>query len=90
MKRTSSFQRHAVAREDGPDGTIYLRSAHTLGPVARRTGDWLHHWAEAAPDRTFLAQRHGKGWREIGFAETLERTRALGAALLGRGLTAAT
>lgn len=86
MKRTTEFLRHSVEREDRPDGTILLRSTYPLGPVAERTGDWLHQWAQEAPDRVFLAERSGAGWREEGYAGVLEKVRAVGAALLARGM----
>lgn len=90
MKRTSSFIPHAVSREDRPDGSILLRSAHGLGPVVKRTGDWLHRWAEKAPDRVFLAERSGSGWREETYAATLQKVRAVAASLLARGMGADT
>jgi feruloyl-CoA synthase len=80
------FLPHDVRREDRPDGTIRLTSGHSLGPVARTTGDWLHQWAEAAPSRVFIAERSGAGWREHEYAETLEMVRAVAASLLERGL----
>jgi feruloyl-CoA synthase len=86
MIRTSRYIPHAVSREERPDGSILLRSAHGLGPVANRTGDWLHRWAGRAPDRAFLAERSGAGWREETYASTLEKVRALAASLLARGM----
>ncbi|MBV7407506.1 feruloyl-CoA synthase [Maritimibacter sp. DP1N21-5] len=61
-------------------------AAQPLGPVADRTGDWLHRWAEEAPDRTFLAERQGAGWREVSYKEALEQVRTIAAAFLDRGL----
>ncbi|WP_417709980.1 feruloyl-CoA synthase [Roseibium aggregatum] len=90
MKRTKEFLRHSVEREDRPDGTILLRSTYPLGPVADRTGDWLHQWAQEAPERVFLAERSGAGWREERYAGVLEKVRAVGAALLARGMGADT
>lgn len=86
MKRTSSFRPHRTEREDRPDGSIILRSAYPLGPVVERTGDWLHRWAIEAPDRVFIAERSGAGWREERFSAVLEKVRALAAALLARGM----
>jgi feruloyl-CoA synthase len=90
MKRTREFLRHSVEREDRPDGTILLRSTYPLSPVADRTGDWLHQWAQEAPERVFLAERSGAGWREERYAGVLEMVRAVGAALLARGMGADT
>ncbi len=77
---------HQVLRQEDPDGTIRLTSPHTLGEVAPNTGAWLHRWAAEAPDRVFLAERSGAGWRELGYAEVLEQVQALAASLLERGL----
>ncbi len=86
MKRTSHFQPHSVAREDRADGSILLRSTYPLGKVVDKTGDWLHRWAGEAPDRTFLAERSGAGWRKDSYGATLEKVRAIASALLARGI----
>ncbi|MDV4144295.1 feruloyl-CoA synthase [Shimia sp. FJ5] len=86
MKRTSQFLKHSVAREDRPDGTILLRSNYELGPVAEKTADWLRHWANEAPDRVFIAERSGAGWREESYSATLEKVQAIAASLLARGM----
>ena len=75
---------HLVEREDRADGTILLRSGHALGPVAQSTGVWLDHWAAVAPDRTFLAERSGAGWRTLSFGAAQQRVRRLAAGLLDR------
>ncbi|MEO0667225.1 MAG: feruloyl-CoA synthase [Pseudomonadota bacterium] len=75
---------HLVEREDRADGTILLRSGHALGPVARSTGVWLDHWAALAPDRIFLAERSGAGWRTLSYGAAQQRVRRLAAGLLDR------
>ena len=86
MKRTTNFKPHNVTRENRADGTILLRSAEPLSEVANTTGDWLHSWAQQTPDNIFIAERHGAGWREESYAETLEKVRAIASSLLGRGM----
>ncbi|GGE38332.1 feruloyl-CoA synthase [Actibacterium pelagium] len=86
MKQTSEFCPHSVSREDRADGTILLRSNHALGPVAKNTGEWLHRWAEEAPERVFIAERSGAGWREESYQATLQKVRAIASSLLGRGM----
>jgi feruloyl-CoA synthase len=88
MKRTSQFQPHAVTREDRTDGSILLRSKHKMSPVAGRTGDWLHSWAQKTPDQVFIAERSGAGWRAESYEATLQKVRAIAQALLARGLGA--
>ncbi|MDX1782224.1 MAG: feruloyl-CoA synthase [Thalassovita sp.] len=74
-----------VTTETRADGTLILRSAHALGPVADTTGDWLHRWAEMTPDAVFIAERNGDGWREVSYAQALDMVRKLGTWLLSQG-----
>ena len=90
MKRTSQFLRHSISREDRADGAILLRSTHGLGPVVDKTSDWLHRWAKEAPDRVFLAERSGAGWREESYSSTLQKVRLIAQSLLARGMGADT
>jgi feruloyl-CoA synthase len=83
----------AVLRE-GAHGVRYLRAEQPLAPHARRMTDRLVHWAETAPQRTFIARRvkHADGstgdWRRISYREALASARSIGQALLDRGLNA--
>ncbi len=71
-----------------PDGVERLRSAVPLGAYPERLTDRLEHWARLAPDRTLAARRERGGeWRRIGYAQMLERARAIGQALVERGLS---
>ncbi len=81
---------HDAWRQDRPDGSILLGSHLALGPVAHTSADWLHRWAAEAPDRVFVAERSGAGWRELRYGVLLEQVRAVAAALAGRGLGAGT
>ncbi len=78
-----------VRAERRGDGAILLRSPHALGAYPARLTDRLLHWAREAPQRDFLAQRDERGgWRRLGYAQALVRVRAIGQALLDRGLSA--
>jgi feruloyl-CoA synthase len=90
IRRTRRFRPHKVALETRADGTMLYRSAHDMGPVAGRSGDWLHRWATEAPERIALAERSGAGWRKVSYGEMLGQVRAIAAALLGRGLDGTT
>ncbi|HEX4262259.1 MAG TPA: feruloyl-CoA synthase [Acetobacteraceae bacterium] len=70
------------------DGCVIVGNAEPLGPYPVRLTAWLEHWAVAAPDRCFLAERSGSDWRRISYAETLASVRALTQALLARPLDA--
>jgi feruloyl-CoA synthase len=86
MAETTRYRPHKVVREDREDGTILLRSGYPISDVADTSADWLHRWAGERPDTVFLAERSGPGWREVAYAETLNRVRALAGGLLARGL----
>jgi feruloyl-CoA synthase len=81
--------RFAPARvefERRADGSIVLRS-QPLRPFSRAVGVWLEQWAERAPERTFLAERLGDGWRRVTYHDALDAVRRIGSSLLVRGLT---
>jgi feruloyl-CoA synthase len=77
-----------VTMRTAPDGAIYVKSVHPLGPYGRRYLEPLEHWAEVAPDRVFLAERDAAGeWRRLTYREALAEVRAVGEALLRRPLS---
>ena len=86
MKRTSNFKPHDVSSERRSDGTLLLRSNAGMGDVVDTSADWLHRWSEEAPERIFLAERSGAGWREETYQSTLQKVRAIAASLLARGM----
>ena len=86
MKRTSNFKPHDVSGEQRSDGTLLLRSNAEMGDVVDTSADWLHRWSEEAPERIFLAERSGAGWREETYQSTLQKVRAIAASLLARGM----
>lgn len=87
--RPISFGVPKVNVETRDDGTIYVRPAAALGDYPARLTDRLHYWAQAAPDRVFMAERDvGVGWRQITYAQLLETSRRIGTALLERNLSA--
>jgi feruloyl-CoA synthase len=81
----------------GDGGVVYMRSPHPLPPYPSRITERLEYWAEAAPDRTFLAQRTANAggsasepgpWRHLSFRDALTRVRSIAQSLLDRGLSA--
>ncbi|MEM8931542.1 MAG: feruloyl-CoA synthase [Acidobacteriota bacterium] len=84
---TPRFAAPEVEVEARADGVRVLRSPGPLGAYPEHLGVSLRRWAEATPDRTFLAERapEAEGWVELSWAVTLERAEALGEGLLSRG-----
>jgi feruloyl-CoA synthase len=69
-------------------GVVYVRSPEPLGEYPVRVTDRLELWAGRTPDRIFLAQRAATGgWRQITYAETLERVRRIAGGFLRFGLS---
>ena len=78
----------SVEVERKPDGTILLRSPRALEPYPETLTERLAHWAEAAPERIFLAQRDRTGaWRSVTYRQAFASVRAIAAALLERELS---
>ncbi len=71
------------------DGTIIIRSPHQLDRYPQKLTERLEHWAKAAPDRVFLAQRTADGsWRKVTYAQALAQVRCIAQSLLARQLSA--
>jgi feruloyl-CoA synthase len=70
------------------DGTIIVDCTEPLGRYPRAITERLEHWALIAPDRVFLAQRDAdRQWQHLTFGDAFARVRAIGQALLDRGLS---
>ena len=73
------------------DGAVVMRVEEALQAYPQRYTDRLVQWARTAPDRVFIARRPPGGprvgaWERLGYAAALGRVRAIGQALLDRGL----
>jgi feruloyl-CoA synthase len=76
-----------VIVERRPDGILLVRSPHPLGAYPRAVTDWLDHWAGAAPDRVFLAEREGETWRKLTYRQAREAARSVAQGLIDRDLS---
>lgn len=90
MSANPPLKPHRIETETRTDGTLLLTSGYDLPSVTNSTCDWLHYWAKEAPDRVFLAERSGPGWKEVSYLEALNMVQAIGASLVGRGFGADT
>lgn len=75
------------------DGTILMRSPEPLDAYPDKLTEKIDHWAKAAPERIFMAQRVSSGdakgeWRRLSYADLQRQVRAIGQALLDRNLSA--
>ena len=70
------------------DGTFIIRGDESLEAYPRVITERLVEWARRAPDRVFVAKRGAdRKWRTMTYAETLERVRRIGQALIERSLS---
>ena len=82
-----------VKSRQGARGVSYLTADQPLKPFAHRMTDRLVHWAHVAPDRTWMARRERLAdgstgtWTHVSYAHALRSARAIGQALLDRGLS---
>lgn len=72
--------------EHRPGGEIILTNPTPFSREFQTTTAALAHWAQAAPDRTWLAERSGEGWRAVTFAEAWQRIAALAGGLRELGV----
>ncbi len=79
-----------VLVEPSADGSILLRNPDPLGSYPVRFTERLEKWAAEAPDRVFLGEREGDGWRTISFKDAMADIEAIGQALINRGLNGTT
>ncbi|MDM0032717.1 feruloyl-CoA synthase [Variovorax sp. J22P271] len=92
--RPVTFGVRRVNVREGAAGVRYLEAAEPLRSYAERITDRFMHWAETAPDRSFMARREqlpdgstGE-WQHLSYARALQDARRIGQALLDRGLDA--
>ncbi len=74
-----------VEAERTADGGWLLRQPVPLGAVPDHLIGVLRARAAEMPDRTFLAERDGDGWRRLDYAGAAAKSAAIGQALVERG-----
>jgi feruloyl-CoA synthase len=67
-------------------GEMVLTNPTPYSRAFETTTAALAHWAQAAPDRIWLAERSGEGWRAVTFAEAWQRIAALAGGLRELGV----
>ncbi|WP_337185955.1 feruloyl-CoA synthase [Phenylobacterium sp.] len=72
--------------EARPGGEFILSNPTPYDATFQTVTAGLAHWAEAAPDRIWLAERSGEGWRKVTYGEAWERIGALAGGLRGLGV----
>lgn len=68
------------------DGALVLRNTTPWSDRFATTNAPLDHWSQAAPDRLWVAERAGDGWRGVTFGEAGHRVPRLATALADLGL----
>lgn len=77
--------RFTYDRQD--DGTVLMRQTGALTSYMPTLADYLDKWADAAPDRPWIARRvNGGDWRRISYGAARLAARQIGDRLLGLGL----
>jgi len=84
--RDPRFIPRRLTVEQRDDRSVLLHNPTPLAGVFDTAIAALAHWAALAPDRPWLAERSGDGWRLLTYAEGDERVRAVAGGLAGLGL----
>jgi feruloyl-CoA synthase len=72
--------------EERPGGEFVLTNPTPWSAEFQTTTAALVHWAQAAPDRVWLAERSGEGWRTVTFSEAWQRIAVLAGGLRTLGV----
>jgi feruloyl-CoA synthase len=82
------FASPSVDIERRDNGEIVVRSGMSLKPYPAPLGSLLDHWAAAAPEHIFLAERdvQSGSWSELSYASARTKVRSIAQSLLNRGL----
>lgn len=71
-----------VTTRQGDNGVVYVRATQDLQPHPVRLTDRLAHWAQATPERTWMAQRMKNAdgslgeWRHISYQDAWQAAAA--------------
>ena len=84
--RDPRFAERRYLFEAQPDGGLIIENPAGFDERFITTNAALAHWAAVAPDRVWLAERSGDGWRRLSFAEAAQAVAALAGGLAGLGL----
>jgi len=91
--RPLTFGVTRVVLRDGAPGVHYLRAEQPLQDYPARMTDRFKHWAQVAPDRTFLARRirladgQTGDWQHVTYAQAWAAARSIAQALINRLLS---
>jgi feruloyl-CoA synthase len=92
--RPLTFGVTRVRVRDGKPGTHYVQADQDLLPFPERMSDRMRHWADTAPERSFMARRvrNADGqlgdWRHVSYAQAWSSARNIAQGLINRGLNA--
>jgi feruloyl-CoA synthase len=86
--RPIAFAPARVAHEADANGIIRLTSGQALEPYDPSLARLFRAAVAAQPDRLFLAERQGEGWRSLTYGQARVLVDRLAAALIERGLSA--
>jgi feruloyl-CoA synthase len=84
--RDARYAPRRLEIERRPGGAVVLTNPTPYSDRFLTTLGALEDWAAKAPDRQWLAERSGEGWRTISYAEGLQRVAALAGGFSGLGL----
>jgi len=87
--RNARYAPRRLDVERRADGTLILTNPTPIRGAFKTMTDPLAYWAEIAPERVWLAERSGEGWRELTYGEAHEQVMALAGGLRSLGVVGA-
>ncbi len=90
LPSSAALWQPSVRSETRPDGSTLVFQTEPLGPYPRAITERFMEWARKVPERIYMAERgpdRDRAWRTITYGAAAARIRAIGSALLARGLS---
>ncbi|WP_375261972.1 feruloyl-CoA synthase [Palleronia sp.] len=73
--------------EEREDGSWLIHRRDPLGDYPDRLTDMIDRWADRTPDRIWMAERDGDGWRRVSYGQMRDTVRRIAAWLLRKDLS---
>jgi feruloyl-CoA synthase len=87
-RRNVALWSPSVRHETRPDGTVLVWQHEPLGSYPRTMTERFMEWAEADPNRVWMAERGpGGAWQRTTYAEGARKIRSIGSAIVSAGLS---
>ncbi len=85
MYKEVAFGTTKTYKKELENGVIHFGNLEVLEDYPEKLTDRLKHWASVNPNKAFIATKENGNWKELSYAETLEKVKNIAQYLLNLG-----